>query len=29
VTEEIKLSDVQHAFEQMHHGQVLRSVVIL
>jgi S-(hydroxymethyl)mycothiol dehydrogenase len=29
VTEEISLDDVEAAFEKMHHGDVLRSVVIL
>jgi S-(hydroxymethyl)mycothiol dehydrogenase len=29
VTEEIKLDEVEAAFERMHHGDVLRSVVIL
>ncbi|MDQ8703976.1 S-(hydroxymethyl)mycothiol dehydrogenase [Streptomyces sp. LHD-70] len=29
VTEEITLGDVESAFERMHHGDVLRSVVIL
>jgi S-(hydroxymethyl)mycothiol dehydrogenase len=29
VTEEIKLDDVETAFERMHRGDVLRSVVIL
>ena len=28
VTEEIGLDDVEAAFDQMHHGDVLRSVVI-
>lgn len=29
VTERIKLEDVEHAFETMHRGEVLRSVVVL
>ena len=29
VTEEIGIGDVQEAFERMHHGDVLRSVVVL
>ncbi|MFF0452927.1 S-(hydroxymethyl)mycothiol dehydrogenase [Nocardia africana] len=29
VTEEIKLEEIEAAFERMHHGEVLRSVVIL
>jgi S-(hydroxymethyl)mycothiol dehydrogenase len=28
VTEEIALDDVETAFERMHHGDVLRSVVV-
>jgi S-(hydroxymethyl)mycothiol dehydrogenase len=28
VSEEIALGDVEAAFEKMHHGDVLRSVVI-
>ena len=29
VTEKIALDDVEAAFERMHHGDVLRSVVVL
>jgi S-(hydroxymethyl)mycothiol dehydrogenase len=29
VSEEIGLGDVEAAFEKMHHGDVLRSVVVL
>ena len=29
VTEEITLDQVEQAFEKMHHGDVLRSVVVL
>ncbi len=29
VTEEISIDDVEAAFERMHHGDVLRSVVVL
>jgi S-(hydroxymethyl)mycothiol dehydrogenase len=29
VSEEIGLGDVEAAFERMHHGDVLRSVVVL
>jgi S-(hydroxymethyl)mycothiol dehydrogenase len=29
VTETIELGDVEKAFERMHHGDVLRSVVVL
>jgi S-(hydroxymethyl)mycothiol dehydrogenase len=29
VTETIELTDVEKAFERMHHGDVLRSVVVL
>ncbi|HEY8980020.1 MAG TPA: S-(hydroxymethyl)mycothiol dehydrogenase, partial [Streptomyces sp.] len=29
VTETIQLGDVEQAFERMHHGDVLRSVVVL
>ena len=29
VTERISLDDVEQSFEKMHHGDVLRSVVIL
>ena len=28
VTEEIGIADIETAFEKMHHGDVLRSVVI-
>jgi S-(hydroxymethyl)mycothiol dehydrogenase len=29
VTERISIGDIEEAFEKMHHGQVLRSVVVL